>query len=239
MTSGRRLTRIVPSLLLAGSLAFSTGTAIAETGRAVGWLGISIAEIGEELADRLAGTFGYAAGTGVYVADVLKDGPAERGELRRGDVIVRLDTQPIWDVRQLQRLIRSRPIDQPITLAVLRDAAQLRLPLVIGAMPAEARAQLAGERFGFLVREERQRNPEGGEFTPTGRLLVGFVEPDSAAARAGLRSQDVVLEMNRQTVRGLETFERILGAAERQLSLLVERQNSPAPLRLGLELRPR
>ena len=239
MRSGQRLRRIAFLLLLASGASLAPGPATAQAGRAMGWLGVSIAEVGEEISDRLANEFGYAAGTGVYVADVLKDGPAERGELRRGDVIVRLDAQPIWDVRQLQRLIRSYPIDQPVTLVVLRDAARLPLPVVIGAMPAEARAQLAGERFGFLVREERQRTPEGGGFIPTGRLLVGFVEPDSAAARAGLRPQDVILEVGRQPLRGLEAFERILGGAERQLSLLVERQNTPAPLRLSLELRSR
>ena len=186
MRSGHRLRRIALLLLLASGASLAPCPATAETGRAVGWLGVSIAEVGEELSDRLAGTFGYAVGTGVYIADVLKDGPAERGELRRGDVIVRLDAQPIWDVRQLQRLIRSHPIDRSVTLVVLRDATRLRLPVVIGAMPAEARAQLAGERFGFLVREERQRTPGADGSVPTGRLLVGVVEPDSAAALAGL-----------------------------------------------------
>jgi serine protease Do len=239
MSSRPQPRRIALWLLLVSGVSLTLGMATAQVGRPVGWLGISIAEVGEELSDRLAGTFGYAVGTGVYVADVLKDGPAERGELRRGDVIVRIDAQPIWDVRQLQRLIRAHPVDQPVTLVVLREGARLRLPVVIGAMPAEARAQLAGERFGFLVREERQRRPEEGGFTPTGRLLVGVVEPDSAAARAGLLPQDVILEVGRESVRDLEAFEQFLGRAERRLSLLVERRNTPAPLRLTLELRSR
>ncbi len=239
MRSRGRLTWITLVVLLASATCLTPDMATAQAGRTMGWLGISIAEVGEELSDRLAATFGYAAGIGVVVADVLKDGPAERGELRRGDIIVRLDDQPIWDVRQLQRLIRSHPVDRPATLVVLRDAARLELPVLIGAMPAEARAQLAGERFGFLVREERQRSPEGGAFTPTGRLLVGFVEPDSAAARAGLLPQDVILEVDRQTVRGLVTFDQLLARADRRLSLLVERQNTPASLRLSLELRSR
>jgi serine protease Do len=222
--------------LLAVGLALPAATVTAQTGRPVGWLGISIADVGEEMSDRLAAAFGYAAGTGVYVADVLKDGPAERGELRRGDVIVQLDSQPIWDVRQLQRLIRSRPVALPVTLIVLRDGVRFSLPVVIGAMPAEARAQLAGERFGFLVREERQRDPAGGEFPATGRLLVGFVEPESAAALAGLRPLDVILEANRQPLSGLEAFERILGSAERRLALRVERRDAAAPLFLILEL---
>ncbi len=60
-----------------------------------GWLGISIADVGEELADRLATTFGPDAGNGVLVVEVLKGSPAEQAALKRGDVIIKLDAQPI------------------------------------------------------------------------------------------------------------------------------------------------
>src|SRR5574341_342503 len=153
----------------------------------LGWLGISISEVGEDLADRLATTFGPEAGTGALVVDVLRGGPAERAPLKRGDVIIRVDAQPIWDVRQLQRTIRSRPVNQPVILTVLRDSSRVTLPVIIGPMPVEARAQLAGERFGFLVREDDERDRRRGQATPPERIVVAFVDADSPAARAGLR----------------------------------------------------
>ena len=210
----------------------------AQTPPEVGWLGISIAEVGEELADRLATTFGPEAGTGVLVVDVLKDGPAERADVHRGDVIVKLDAQPIWDVRQLQRVVRSRSVDRRVKVTVLRDASRLTLPVTIGAMPASARAQLAAEPFGFLVREQDSSDTRGLQ-PAANRVLVAFVDPGSPAARAGLRPQDLILQVNNQPVEGLDDFGRAMRRIDRTVSLRVERRGTPDPLVLTLDLPPR
>lgn len=202
----------------------------------LGWLGISISDVSEDLADRLASTFGPEAGTGVVVMDVVKGGPAESTTLKRGDVIVRVDTQPIWDVRQLQRTIRAKPINQHVTLTILRESSRITVPVTIGAMPVEARAQLAGERFGLLVRAEDQRDTRPDQPPTGGRVLVAFVDPDSPAARAGLRPQDVILLANNQPIRSLEDFDRAMQGKGRSASLVVERRGAQAPIAVNLEL---
>jgi len=194
----------------------------------MGWLGIQIAEVGEEAADRLATTFGYTAGTGAQVVDVLPGGPAEQARLQRGDVIVALDAQPIWDVRQLQRRIRLEPADQRVTLTVLRGTARVRIPVTIAAMPLSARAQLAAERFGLIVREVSQRTTvrEGPQ------VIVAFVDPDSPAARAGVKPLDVILQVNDHTVHDLEEFAGALTGD--RLSLVLERSDS-APVSVTID----
>jgi S1-C subfamily serine protease len=226
----------LPLALLLAWLLATPEQASAQATPDVGWLGISISDVNEDLAERLAGTFGPGAGTGVVVADVLKGGPAEGSFLKRGDVIIRVDNQPIWDVRQLQRAIRSKPISQRVTLAVLRESSRITVPVTIGAMPVEARAQLAGERFGFLVRGEDERDRPRERPAPGGRVFVAFVDPDSPAARAGLRPQDAILLANNQPIRNLEDFDRAMRGKDRSTSLLVERPGSRAPITVTLEL---
>lgn len=223
---------LLAALLGAGLLAGSPGVASAATD--VGWLGISIAEVSEDLAERLGGIFGPAAGNGVHVMDVLKGGPAE-GALQRGDVIVRVDAQPVWEVRQLQRIIRARPVHRPVTLGVLRGSRQIAVPVTIGPMPAESRAQLAGERFGLLVRLREER-AEGAPLTAPLGVVVAFVEPESAAARADVKPMDRILEANGRPVASLEDFEQAVLATGRSLALLVERRETAAPLPLRLDL---
>jgi serine protease Do len=201
----------------------------------LGWLGVSISDVTEDLAERLASTFGPEAGTGVLVVEIVKGGPAEAALLRRGDVIVRVDAQPIWDVRQLQRTIRSQPVNARLTLTVLRGSSRVAVPVTVGPMPPEARAQLAGERFGFLVSDERDREGRAGQPPATGRIFVVFVDPASPAARAGLRPQDVLLRAEDQPIRGLDDFDRVMRLAGPAVSLLIERRGADAPISLTLE----
>ncbi len=224
-----------PIALLAGiGLAFGLLAALPPRAPAaeMGWLGISISDVGEDLAERLGGIFGPAAGNGVQVVDVLPGGPAESA-LQRGDVIVQVDKQPIWEVRQLQRIIRATPAKRELALVVLRGSRRLTVPVSVGAMPAEARAQLAGERFGFLIRErgEPLRSDGGGGFP----LVVAFVEPDSAAGRADLKPMDRILEANGRKVATFREFEQAVLEAGQSLSLLVQRRDGTSPIALHLE----
>jgi serine protease Do len=219
----------------AAALAFAAVAALWLAGAASaepGWLGISIADVGEELAERLGGTFGPAAGNGVHVMDILPGAPSEAA-LRRGDVIVQVDAQPIWDVRQLQRLIRATPASRQVTLGVLRGARRVTVPVTVGPMPLEARAQIAGERFGFLVRERDPSAPDGGSTAP---LMVALVEPESPAARADLKVLDRLLEVNGRKMAGLGDFERAVLDSPQRLSLLVQRGDRRDPIALTLTI---
>lgn len=208
-------------------------TALSQTPPEMGWLGVSIGEVNEELAERLGSVFGPAAGTGVHVVDVLKGGPAESAKLQRGDVIVRVDAQPIWDVRQLQRLIRAQPIDHRVVLTVLRGTARVSVPVTVGPMPLAAKAQLAGERLGFVVRELDAAADRSSAGT---RVVIAFVEPDSPAARAGLQPQDAVIRLNDQPIQDLEGFARALWRSQASAALVLERRGAPAPISVSLEL---
>ncbi len=208
--SGRRYVNLtlIMGLLISG---FQLATEAAEKPlsteeRPIGWLGISIQEVSEELAERLAATFGVEAGTGVLVVESLRGGPAEAAGLRPNDVIVKLDHQPIWEVRQLQEIIRKSAPGRSIRLTVLREKHRVQVPVAIGLMPDVVWAQLAGERLGFsararpgvLEKEEASGKPEGEQ------VWVVFVEPASPAAEAGLRPQDLLIRIGEHDIRSLQ-----------------------------------
>ncbi len=228
-------TRTVLLLVLVWLLLSRPVGATADELPQMGWLGVQITDVGEELGDRLAATFGYTAGTGVQVVDVLPGGPAEQARLQRGDVIVAMDMQPIWDVRQLQRRIRLERADHRVTLTILRGNARIRVPVTIAAMPLSARAQLAGERFGLIVREAGSGSSPSGAPDDAHRVVVAYVDPDSPASRAGLRPQDIIVEVNDRPVHDLDEFAGALSGD--RLSLVLNRRDS-APVTVTLD-RPR
>jgi serine protease Do len=229
----------------AAFLAWGIGLAADEAPR--GWLGVSIREIGEELADQLAIKFGSTEGNGVLVAEVLKGGPAERYGLKAGDVIVEVAGRPVWEIRQLQRIVRALPVGRPVRVVVLRGAGRTAVPVTVGPMPEEAAAQLAGEAFGLLVRDlgadrrpglddrfSRGSRPAPEE--PREGLQVILVDDPSPASRAGLRVGDLLLEIGGRAVRTLADYRRAVGEAppDRSLAVLVQRGEQ----RLAFSLAP-
>jgi serine protease Do len=62
------------------------------------WLGVQLADLTPEIAEG----FGIKADGGVVISSVLKDQPAERAGLRRNDVIVEFDGQPVTDLQKFR-----------------------------------------------------------------------------------------------------------------------------------------
>ncbi len=231
MRSRRRFVHIsvVMVLLLCGSrLAAETADPPLSTKeRPLGWLGISIQEVGEELAERLAATFGVETGTGVLVVEAIRGGPSEAGGLKANDVIVKLDNQPIWEVRQLQKIIRGSAPGRPVRLTVLRDKERAQVSVGVGQMPVVMRAQLAGERLGFLARSRSgvaQAKEVAGK--PEEEVWVMFVEPGSSAAEAGLMPQDLLVRIGEHDIRSLEQMAKALrvGRAGERLNIQIMRE---------------
>jgi S1-C subfamily serine protease len=103
-------------------------------------------------------------------------------------------------------------------------------------MPLPARAQLAGERFGFVVREVDDAS--AGPTSAGARLAVALVDPESPAARAGLRPLDTIVRLNDQPVRSLEEFAQTLWHASGPTVLVVERRGASTPLTVTLDRIP-
>ena len=258
--TGRPAGRIRHALFAAaaavGVVVLLAGSAIAQTSfspfrldaeRPVGWLGITIQDVGEELADQLASRFGPAAGIGVLVVETLKGGPAESAGLRRGDVIVALDGKPVWDVRQLQQRVRSAPVGAQVVATLLRDRVREQVPVLVlvGRMPDDALAMLLGEALGFSVRATLQDGLRAADRRGPGepqqpQLVITVVDPRSPARAAGLRPMDVVVEVDGQAVTTLRDLYGALRAAAAKPSfpLAVTREGARVVLTLAPGLAP-
>jgi S1-C subfamily serine protease len=201
-------------------------------GRVVrGWLGIGIQELTEELAAQ----FGVKPDDGVLVGNVMKDSPAEKGGLKTGDVILQFNAAKIANVRQLQREVAQSPINTPATLKVLREKQPLTLTVVLGEQPSEpavaaerAPAESAADRFGFSVQDLTPELREQLKVPAGSGVVVSGVEEGGPAATAGMRPGDIVAEANRERVRSVEDFTRLLGQVRRgsNLLLLVQREGN-------------
>jgi len=93
-----------------------------------GWLGVSIAEIGDDDLGRLKLT----EPKGVLLRGVMKGEPADLGGLKPDDVLIALDGTPLDTTRDLQRVVSSTPVGKVVRVVLLRAGEKKEVDVTIG-----------------------------------------------------------------------------------------------------------
>ena len=104
-----------------------------------GWIGVEPRELTPEIADSLR----ISTRSGVLITGVLQDGPASKGGLRPGDVVVSVAGTPVASVAQLLNAVAALPPGQPAQLQAQRGKQLMTLTLDIAQRrrPQSRRAQ--------------------------------------------------------------------------------------------------
>ncbi len=107
---------------------------LASGGRiARGYLGVALQSV--RLPEALRAAHALDARSAALVVDVAPGGPAERGGVTIGDVILALGDAPIGDVDDLQRALGRVPIDTTQTVRLIRGGASQTLDVVVTERP--------------------------------------------------------------------------------------------------------
>lgn len=83
---------------------------------------------------------------GILIQAVIEDSPAARAGLQAGDRILKMNDLELGenpDTQAFIRFIQSQAPGAPVTIVLQRAAETLTIPLDLGALPEELRAQLA------------------------------------------------------------------------------------------------
>jgi serine protease Do len=198
------------------NMAKSVTTSLREHGKVVrGWLGVSIQELTPELAEQ----FQVPDTHGVLVSDVMENGPSEEAGVKRGDIIREYDHHPVQDPRQLRALVAETAPNTRVTIKILRDGRDQNITLKIGELPKD----LASAGSGGSTEGDHALAGVTVEPMPSGvpGILVTNVAPRSQAERAGLRKNDILLEINRKAIRNIDDFTRITQTLSQHKSVLV------------------
>jgi serine protease Do len=101
-----------------------------------GWLGVAIAEIGDDEVPK----YQLKEARGVLIRNVVAGQPADKGGLRADDVVLAVDGMQIESTRDLQRIIASTPVGRSVKLYVMRGGKEQELDVIVGAYQAAAPA---------------------------------------------------------------------------------------------------
>lgn len=192
-----------------------------------GWLGVVIQEVNKDLAE----SFGLERPAGALVAQVMDGGPAARGGLRVGDVILSLDDKPIVMSADLPHLVGALKPGSTARMEVVRDGDRKMLNVKIGAMPEEGEAVAAtgggqersDNRLGVKVTELTDEQKKSLDL-PGGVVITEIL--NGPAAMIGLRPGDVITHLNNQAINSAATFGRVAEQLpkNRSVSMRVLRQ---------------
>lgn len=113
------------------------------------YLGIATEEITKENMSR----YGLSSVRGVGISRVIEGGPAEKAGLKKGDVIVQFDNEPVTSARKLLRLVGEAAPEQTVRLTVLRNGSEQQVTATLGQREDGSRAlrALAPELRDFRV----------------------------------------------------------------------------------------
>jgi serine protease Do len=208
-----------------------------ETGKIVrGWLGVSV----QSLTPDLARSLNLSSNKGALVAQVVKGGPAEKAGLKSGDVVVKLNNQPVTTANELTRAVGAFAPGSKIGLETIRDGQPKSFKLKVGQRPeddqlmAEARSEEQGgpasepDALGIAVQPLRGEQAQAMGLGSGEGVVVASVRNDGPAAQAGVEPGDVVLEVNRHKVHSVSEYQQAVGKVRTgEMALLrLQRQQS-------------
>ena len=194
-----------------------------------GRLGVQISEVTKDVAESL----GLGKARGAEVSMVEAGGPAEKGGIKVGDIILKFNGQPIETTRDLPRLVGATKVGARATVTVWRRGAQLDVPVTIvelqeerspTARPAPKKPSpgAAPNALGLVVTDI---NPaQRGELGVDGGVLVE--NADGSAATAGIRPGDVISQVGNTAVASAAQFNGLVSKLDpkKPVALLVRRE---------------
>jgi serine protease Do len=196
-------------------------------------LGVAVQEVNQSFAD----SFKLDKPEGALVSSVEKSGPAEKAGLQAGDVIRKVNGQPIVSSGDLPAVIAMAAPGDNVKLEIWRQGAAKELTARL-VSSSEKSSKVAGAKeapdqgkLGLALRplqpdEKREAGIDDG-------LVVQ--QANGPAAMAGVQSGDVLLSINGTPVKNIDQVRDVVAKSKKSVALLIQRGTDKifVPVNLG------
>jgi serine protease Do len=188
-----------------------------------GKIGVGVSR--DPITKEMAQAMGLPAAAGALLTTVEPGDPADKAGLQPGDVIIEFNGRPVKDNEALVNLVVGTKPDTTVPVTVIRNKQRKTLNVTVAELDLEAEQNRQASR-----RDSAQEPAETGfgmgvgPITPEiarelelprnrGGAIVTDVDRNSPAFNAGIRPNDVILEVNQQPVSSVAQIQRELQGA--------------------------
>jgi len=187
-----------------------------------GYLGLYPQDVTNDIAKQ----FGLSGPTGALVSDVSPDSPAAKAGIKRGDVILKVNGQPVESANDLRLRISQTPPGTDVKLEISRDGKVQDVTVDLGEFPEKEANATPGQSNGGGLQgvNVQDLTPDLAQQLnlPAGvhGVVVSDVDPSSPAA-ADLQRGDVIQEVNHKPISNVQQYNAAVSAAGSQPVLLL------------------
>jgi serine protease Do len=211
------------SFAIPSSLAEDVVAQLKDNGRVDrGWLGVVIQDVDRDLAL----SFGLDKPEGALIAQMEPKGPAERSGLKVGDIILKFNGRDMATSSDLPHAVGPTRAGSTVPAIIMRKGKRLDIDVTVGSrgkseeeVVASSQQEAIKSRLGLQVEEIPEDVKEANNIEG---VLINNVVQDSPAAKAGLQSGDVLVQLGFDDVISVSSFREI----EKLLPV-----NKPLPIR--------
>jgi len=183
------------------------------------YIGITPQEITPDLME----SFNLKEVAGVLVAQVAKDSPAEKADLRVGDVIVELNNERVPNVPKFRIAIATAKVGISLPVKVIRDNKEMMLRVTLEGFPEDEIAS-APERpgkpslsAGITVEAIDSQFAKRMGITADKGVVISRIEANSPAAKVGLEAGSVIISIEGREVLNPADYNTIIKEVQKQM----------------------
>jgi serine protease Do len=179
-----------------------------------GWIGVQIQPVTSEIAESL----GLKKAEGALVAEAQPNGPAAKAGIQSGAVITSVNGNPVTDARDLAKKIGAMVPGNSVKIGVIEKGAEKTVTLTLGELPAQREAKAdpqEGEQSGSDVGKLGLTLAPASSVAGAGSqgVVITGVDPNGAAADAGFKNGDVILDVAGKAVSSPADVRKVLADA--------------------------
>lgn len=214
-------------------------TSLIKNGKVIrGWMGMQILA----LTDGQAKELDIDRKKGAYVAGVVKNSPADKAGITKGDIIIKFNSKEITDIDSLRKKVASLSPGTQVSFTLIHNGKTVSKKITVGEMPGDDQSRSNDvsddkRQLGIAIVDITEQTAEYYKISDRDGVIIISVMRNSPAQKAGLKKGDLIKELDKEAIEDTNELVALLKDKKDNSSMtfLVKRGGSSSYVTVNLD----